>query len=204
MLIPRRLSIATQAFAAARCRCRRTLGETGRTGRLPLGAASLPRRRSGQGLLPSRGDRRTCGSQPPGSGIGDSMLLGYKPAEVSALIQFLIRPWLDVRLAQRSATERKGPPTSPAHASLPHIAVVDVETTGISPYHHNRIVELAVLVMQPDGTVVVHFDACQPRTRHWANERTWTYGSDLVAAPRFSEIAGAFIDVLDGCVARWP
>ena len=93
-----------------------------------------------------------------GRGSGTACPPVYKPAEVSALIQFLIRPWVDVRLGTtfRYRAKRDRLPHQ-SMSRMTHIAVVDVETTGINPYHHNRIVELAVLVMQPDGTVVRTF-----------------------------------------------
>ena len=34
------------------------------------------------------------------------------------------------------------------------IAVIDVETTGLNPYRHDRVVEMAALAVRLDGTVV--------------------------------------------------
>lgn len=40
----------------------------------------------------------------------------------------------------------------PARSFSPrHIAVVDVETTGLSPWRHERIVEIAVVLVSPDA-----------------------------------------------------
>ncbi|MFO0261915.1 MAG: exonuclease domain-containing protein, partial [Planctomycetota bacterium] len=38
------------------------------------------------------------------------------------------------------------------------IAVIDVETTGLSPWRHYRIVELAVVVVTPDGVVQQEYE----------------------------------------------
>lgn len=37
------------------------------------------------------------------------------------------------------------------------IAVIDVEKTGINPWRHNRVVELAAVVVEPDGRVAREF-----------------------------------------------
>jgi DNA polymerase-3 subunit epsilon len=33
-------------------------------------------------------------------------------------------------------------------------AIIDVETTGINPWHHQRIIEIGVVVMRSDGEIV--------------------------------------------------
>jgi DNA polymerase-3 subunit epsilon len=37
------------------------------------------------------------------------------------------------------------------------LAVVDVETTGLNPYRHDRIVEVAVVVVELNGQVIREF-----------------------------------------------
>jgi DNA polymerase-3 subunit epsilon len=37
---------------------------------------------------------------------------------------------------------------------MSHYAVIVIETTGLSPAHHHRIVELAVVLIDDDGNVV--------------------------------------------------
>lgn len=36
---------------------------------------------------------------------------------------------------------------------MDQIAVIDVETTGLSPWRHDRVVEIAIVVISPDGMV---------------------------------------------------
>ena len=40
-----------------------------------------------------------------------------------------------------------------------HIAVVDVETTGLSPWRHDRIVEIAVVLLSPDGEIEDEYES---------------------------------------------
>jgi len=82
------------------------------------------------------------------------------------------------------------------------VAVIDVETTGKFPQRHDHIVELAALVIRPDGTVLREFSTLVnperdigPTSIHGIDSR------DVVNAPRFGEVAGALREVLDGCVA---
>jgi DNA polymerase-3 subunit epsilon len=84
---------------------------------------------------------------------------------------------------------------------MTYIAVVDVETTGINPYRHNRIVELAVVVMKPDGTVVREFVTLVNPDRDMGPTRIHGLTStDVIAAPRFSDIIGQLIQILGDCV----
>lgn len=85
---------------------------------------------------------------------------------------------------------------------MTRIAVFDVETTGLNPYHHDRIVELAAVVIRPDGTVVRELATLVNPERDIGPTRIHgLITRDILAAPRFSEIAGALLEVLDGCVA---
>jgi DNA polymerase-3 subunit epsilon len=82
------------------------------------------------------------------------------------------------------------------------VAVIDVETTGLNPYRHDRIVELAAVVIRTDGTVLRDFATLVNPERDLGP--TGVHGlstRDILAAPRFGEIAGALVEVLDGCVA---
>lgn len=82
------------------------------------------------------------------------------------------------------------------------VAVIDVETTGLNPYRHDRIVELAALVISPDGWVRREFVTLVNPERDIGPSRVHGLSTqDILAAPRFSEIAGALVEVLDGCVA---
>jgi DNA polymerase III epsilon subunit-like protein len=82
------------------------------------------------------------------------------------------------------------------------IAVIDVETTGLHAKRQNRIVEVAALIIQSDGTHLREFTTLinperdiGPTHIHGISTR------DILSAPRFIDIAGALIEVLDGCVA---
>ncbi|WP_068478503.1 exonuclease domain-containing protein [Pseudoclavibacter helvolus] len=80
-------------------------------------------------------------------------------------------------------------------------AVVDLETTGINPNGHDRIVEVGIVHVDPDGFVtrkwqsLVHPDRdLGPTHIHGIT------GSDMRGAPRFHEVADELSDLLDGRV----
>jgi DNA polymerase III subunit epsilon len=82
------------------------------------------------------------------------------------------------------------------------VGVIDVETTGLTPQRHDRIIEVAALVIHPSGTIVREFVTLLNPERDLGP--TCIHGltaRDVLAAPRFAEIAGALCEVLDGCVA---
>lgn len=82
------------------------------------------------------------------------------------------------------------------------IAVIDVETTGLNPYRHDRVVELGVLVIRPDGTILRKYVTLVNPERDIGPTRLHGLTTrDILAAPKFNDIAGAFLDVLEGCVA---
>ena len=85
---------------------------------------------------------------------------------------------------------------------MTYIGVIDVETTGLNPYRHDRIVELAVVVMQLDGTIVREFvTLVNPERDIGPTSIHGIASSDIVSAPLFSQIAGDIVEMLDGCVA---
>ena len=85
---------------------------------------------------------------------------------------------------------------------MTYLAVVDVETTGLNPYHHDRVIELAALMIQLDGEVIREFvTLINPERDIGPTSVHGLTATDIVAAPRFSEVAGQFLDVLNGCVA---
>jgi ATP-dependent Lhr-like helicase len=86
--------------------------------------------------------------------------------------------------------------------SVPLIAVIDVETTGLLPQRHNRVLEIAAVVMTPDGTVVREFESLVNPDRDVGP--THVHGltaSDVAAAPRFRDVMAAMLPVLHGTVA---
>ncbi len=80
------------------------------------------------------------------------------------------------------------------------IAIIDVETTGLSPWRHDRIVEIAIVVMSRSGDVEHEYDTLVNPMRDIGP--TSIHGITPTAvkdAPRFSDIAGDVADVLRGC-----
>lgn len=89
--------------------------------------------------------------------------------------------------------------TGESLAGLP-LAVVDVETTGFSP-GADRIVEVAVVRVAPDGTVMEQFVSLVDPGRDvgptWVHQIT----DEMVAgAPTFADIAGDVLELFDGAV----
>jgi DNA polymerase-3 subunit epsilon len=77
------------------------------------------------------------------------------------------------------------------------IAIIDVETTGLSPWRNDRIVEIGIVVMTPDGIVQNEYETlvnpCRdigPSLIHHIS------ASDVSEAPRFREIAGDILCIL--------
>ena len=85
---------------------------------------------------------------------------------------------------------------------MTYIAVIDVETTGLNPYRYDRIIEVAALVMQLDGGIIREFvTLLNPERDIGPTSIHGLTASDIVAAPRFLDVAAALLDTLDGCVA---
>jgi DNA polymerase III subunit epsilon len=93
---------------------------------------------------------------------------------------------------------RPGGPGEPL-ADRP-LAVVDVETTGFSP-GPDRVVEVAVVRMSPDGVIEEQFVSLVHPGRDvgptWVHKIT----DDMVAnAPTFGDIAGEVLELFEGAV----
>jgi len=85
---------------------------------------------------------------------------------------------------------------------MTYLAVIDVETTGLNPYRHDRVIEVAALMMRTDGEIIREFVTLVNPERDVGPTRIHGItASDVVAAPRFVEIAGMLFDALNGCVA---
>lgn len=83
--------------------------------------------------------------------------------------------------------------------SIDRIAVIDVETTGLSPWRHDRIVELAVVVVTPDGVVQQEYETLVNPERDMGPTRIHQIrAGDVLNAPRFREIAGDLVEILRG------
>jgi DNA polymerase III subunit epsilon len=80
------------------------------------------------------------------------------------------------------------------------IAILDLETTGISP-GSDRVLEVSVMRREPDGTTRLILDTlvnpCRPVA---ATEIHGITDNDVVDAPIFAEIADDLVDALADCV----
>ncbi|RAV14074.1 hypothetical protein DQP57_06815 [Mycobacterium colombiense] len=84
-------------------------------------------------------------------------------------------------------------------AGVDRLAVIDVETTGL--YRTDRVVEIAIMVMDASGRVIDEFDTLVNPYRDPGP--TWIHGitaSMLVDAPAFDDIAGHVAARLTGAV----
>lgn len=82
------------------------------------------------------------------------------------------------------------------------IGVVDVETTGLFPFRHDRIVEMAAVVIHTDGRIEREFvSLVNPGRDIGPSSIHGLTASDILGAPQFGEIAGQILEVLDGAVA---
>jgi DNA polymerase-3 subunit epsilon len=82
------------------------------------------------------------------------------------------------------------------------VGVVDVETTGLNPFRNDRIIEIALVVIRPDGSVLREFETLinpqrdvGPTSIHGITAR------DVVDAPSFAEAVSPLLESLEGCVA---
>lgn len=77
------------------------------------------------------------------------------------------------------------------------IAVVDVETTGLFPWGHDRIVEIAVVLTSRDGDIHQEYDTLVNPNRDLGPTRIHRITSaEVLGAPQFSDIAGDVLAVL--------
>lgn len=80
------------------------------------------------------------------------------------------------------------------------IAVLDFETTGLSP-GGDRVVEVSVVRKNPGEEARLVFDTLvNPERRVGATQIHGIRDEDVVGAPTFAEIAGDLVEVLEGCV----
>lgn len=80
-------------------------------------------------------------------------------------------------------------------------AVVDVETTGLHPDYHHRVVELAIVSLGPDGQRETDWSTLiNPERDVGATHVHGLTASDLVDAPRFADVASDVIEQLAGRV----
>lgn len=80
-------------------------------------------------------------------------------------------------------------------------AVVDVETTGFSPWLHDRVLEVAVVKVDPwRGILDEYSTLVNPGRDVGPSEIHYITAADVVAAPPFAAVAGDIFEHLHGCV----
>ena len=80
-------------------------------------------------------------------------------------------------------------------------AVIDIETTGLSPAHHHRIVEIAVVLVDDGGNLVYEWETLlNPQRDVGATEIHGLTAADLYAAPTFAQVAPELESLLRGRV----
>ncbi len=85
--------------------------------------------------------------------------------------------------------------------SGPGFAVIDLETTGLSPGAHERIVEIAVVHTDENGTITGEWETLVNPQRHVGAEHIHGIRAvDLIDAPSFADIADDIVDLLGGRV----
>lgn len=85
--------------------------------------------------------------------------------------------------------------------SGPGFAVIDLETTGLSPGAHERIVEIAVVHTDEYGTITGEWETLVNPQRHVGAEHIHGIrAADLIDAPAFADIADDLVDLLNGRV----
>lgn len=80
------------------------------------------------------------------------------------------------------------------------IAVVDLETTGLWPQRSDRIIEVAIVRMNPDGTIYSEFETLVNPKRDLGP--TYIHGiaaAEAASASPFSELAPLLLSKLHGC-----
>jgi len=80
-------------------------------------------------------------------------------------------------------------------------AVTDVETTGLFPGGHDRVIEIAVVRVTPDGTVLDEYcTLINPGRDVGPTHLHGIRAGDVLHAPTFGEVAGDLIALLSGAV----
>lgn len=109
-----------------------------------------------------------------------------------------------VSTARPPADELTGAPDAADGLGAQRFAVVDVETTGLRARRH-RIVQIAVVTVRADGTVLDRWSTLVHPPLGWVGGRTARRihrlrAADLREAPRFADVAGELVRRLDGTV----
>jgi DNA polymerase III epsilon subunit family exonuclease len=80
-------------------------------------------------------------------------------------------------------------------------AVIDFETTGFSPQHHHRVIEIGLVHVSPDGVIEREFETVLNPGRDLGPTHVHGLrGADVTHAPTFEAIADQLIEHLRGRV----
>lgn len=80
-------------------------------------------------------------------------------------------------------------------------AVIDFETTGLAPEYHHRVIEIAVVHVDPHGIIESRWETViNPLRDLGPTHIHGLHGADVMHAPEFHQIAGEFIGLLDNRV----
>lgn len=81
--------------------------------------------------------------------------------------------------------------------SADHIAVIDLETTGLSPWRHDRVVEIDIVVISPDGTVHTEYETLiNPNRDIGPSCIHQISAADVLQAPTFADVAGDVLEII--------
>ena len=119
-------------------------------------------------------------------------------------VQFRLNLRINTNFVDGRATPHYDGPMSLSNPDLytpGGYVVLDFETTGFSFDHGDRVLEVGVVKLDPDGRIVGTFETLINPMRHvGATEIHGISASDVVAAPVFGDIAEHFAAILDGSV----
>jgi DNA polymerase-3 subunit epsilon len=83
--------------------------------------------------------------------------------------------------------------------SADKIAVIDLETTGLSPWRNDRIVEIGVVLMSLNGQTHTEYETLINPNRDLGPSRIHgIFAADVVRAPTFADVAGDVLELLTG------
>ena len=82
---------------------------------------------------------------------------------------------------------------------MPTLAVIDIETTGLNPYRHDRVIEVAAVLLLPEQGIQAELTTLvNPERDVGPTSIHGLKASDLINAPRFVDIATNLVEVLRG------
>ncbi|GMU66899.1 MAG: hypothetical protein AMXMBFR36_31730 [Acidobacteriota bacterium] len=85
---------------------------------------------------------------------------------------------------------------------MPTFCVLDLETTGFNPFRNDRVIEVAAVVLGPDGSVQRTFASLvNPGRDLGASHVHGIYARDVLSAPSFAGIARALAETIAGSIA---